>query len=191
MATVTVVEAAAVAADVSGSVVEDYALALLAVARGEGLLDVVEDELFRIARTFEASDELRSKLSDQQIPAAKREAIVEELLGEEGATSVTTSLVSFIVRSGRASQLPAIVDAFVDAAVASRQHVVAEVRSAVQLDDDQQQRLARALSQSTGMNVEVKVVIDESVVGGIVAQVGDQVIDGTVRSKLEHLRETL
>lgn len=179
------------AADASGSVVEDYALALLAVARGEGLLDIVEDELFRVARTFEASDELRSKLSDRQIPAQKREAIVEELLGQEGATSVTMSLVSFIVRSGRASQLPAIVDAFVDAAVASRQHVVAEVRSAVQLDDDQQQRLARALSQSTGMNVEVKVVIDESVVGGIVAQVGDQVIDGTVRSKLEHLRETL
>lgn len=179
------------AADARGSVVEDYALALLAIARGEGLLEIVEDELFRIARTFEGSDELRSKLTDRQIPAEKREAIVEDLLGQEGATSVTTSLVSFIVGAGRAGQLPAIVDAFVDAAAASRQHVVAEVRSAVPLDDDQQQRLARALSQSTRKNVEVKVVIDESVVGGIVAQVGDQVIDGTVRSKLEHLRETL
>lgn len=175
----------------ANSLVEDYALALLAVARGEGLLDIVEDELFRIARTVEGSDELRSKLSDRQIPAEKREAIVEDLLSGEGATSVTTSLVSFIVGVGRASQLPAIVDAFVDAAAASRQHVVAEVRSAVPLDDDQRQRLARALSQSTRKNVEVKVVVDESIVGGIVAQVGDQVIDGTVRSKLDHLRETL
>lgn len=179
------------ATDATGSVVEDYALALLAVARGEGLLDVVEDELFRVARTFEASDELRSKLGDRQIPAEKREAIVEDLLGREGATSVTTSLVSFIVGAGRATQLPAIVDAFVDAAAASRQHVVAEVRSAVPLDDEQQQRVARALSQATGKNVEVKVVVDASVVGGIVAQVGDQVIDGSVRSKLAQLRESL
>ena len=173
------------------AVVEDYALAILAVARGEGILDIVEDELYRVARTFEGSDELRSKLSDAQIPVERREAIVEDLLGAGGVTTVSRALVGLVVAAGRAGQLPAIVDAFVDAAAASRQHVVAEVRSAVPLDEAEQQRLAEALSKATKKNVELKVVVDPTVVGGIVAQVGDQVIDGSVRSKLAQLRETL
>ena len=175
----------------TGGVVEDYALALFAIARGEGLLDVVEDELYRVARTFETSDELRSKLSNALIPVATREAIVEELLGSQGATTVTRAIVGLVVAAGRAGQLPAIVDAFVDAATASRQHVVAQVRSAVPLDDDVQGKLGDALSKATRKNVEVKVIVDPSVVGGLVAQVGDQVIDGTVRSKLNELRENL
>lgn len=164
---------------------------MLAVARGEGLLDIVEDELFRVARVFEGSDDLRQKLSDQQIPVERREAVVEDLFGGQGATTITRALVSFVVAAGRASQLPAIVDSFVDAAAASRQHVVAEVRSAVPLDDERRDQLAKALSRATGKTVEVRVVVDPAVVGGIVAQVGDQVIDGSVRSRLEQLRETL
>ncbi|MBI2170254.1 MAG: ATP synthase F1 subunit delta [Actinobacteria bacterium] len=171
-------------------VLDDYALALFAAARGEDMLDLVEDQLFSVARAFEANDELRQKLSDQQIPVATREAIIEDLLGE-GAAVITRALVSFIVAAGRASQLPGIVDAFVDAAAASRQHVVGEVRSAVALDEQQQRQLAQALSRATGKTVEVKVVIDPSVVGGVVAQVGDQVIDGSVRSRLQQLREGL
>ncbi|HVM40324.1 MAG TPA: ATP synthase F1 subunit delta [Acidimicrobiia bacterium] len=175
----------------STSAVEGYARAMLEVARSEGVLDVVEDELFRVARTFEASDELRSKLADQSIPVALREAIVEDLLGSEGATTITRSIVGFIVAAGRASQLPAIVDAFVQQAAAARDHVVAEVRTAVPLDDERRQRLAAALSTATKKRVEVKVIVDDSVVGGLVAKVGDQVIDGSVRSRLQELRETL
>ena len=64
---------------------------------------------------------------------------------------------------------------------------VAEVRSAVALTDDQKVRLAEALGKATGKQVELKVVIDPSVLGGVVAQVGDTVIDGSVRSKLDQL----
>jgi len=119
-----------VVTDVGADAVEDYALALLAVARAEGILELVENEMFRVARTVESSDELRTRLSDQAIPSATREAIIDDLLGGQGATTVTRALVGFVVAAGRAGQLPAIVDAFVDAAAASRQHVVAEVRRA-------------------------------------------------------------
>ena len=64
---------------------------------------------------------------------------------------------------------------------------VAEVRSAVPLDDEQVQRLAEALSQATGKHVEVKVIVDPSVLGGVVARIGDTVIDGTVRHRLDQL----
>jgi F-type H+-transporting ATPase subunit delta len=171
--------------------VEGYAQALLEVARAEGLLDLVEDELFAVARAFEDNDDLRMKLSDASVPVPTREAVVDDLLSQAGATTATRGLVSLIVVAGRAGQLPGIVDAFVQAAAALRQHVVAEVRSAVPLDADRQQQLAAALSRATGKQVEVKVVVDPDVVGGIVAHVGDQVIDGSVRARLEQLRATL
>ena len=171
--------------------IEGYAQAILEIGKAEDVLELVEDELFRVARTFEASDELRATLANQAIPAARREAIVEELLGGVGATTATRSLVSFVVASGHAAQLAAIVDAFLRRAAAEREHRVAEVHSAVPLDGDQQQRLAAALSAATGRQVEVKVIVDPSVVGGLVARVGDRVIDGTVRSRLDELRASL
>ena len=166
-----------------------YATALLTVVRAEGVVERVEDELFKVARTFEGNDQLRSTLTDPAIPVERRAGVVEELLGKR-AHPLTTPLTSFIVGAGRAHDLPAIVDAFVAMAAEMRAEAVAEVRTAFPLDADQQARLADALGRATGKKVTVKVVIDPTVLGGIVARVGDTVIDGSVRSRLEQLRET-
>jgi F-type H+-transporting ATPase subunit delta len=169
--------------------VAGYATALLTVVRAEGVVERVEDELFKVARTFEGNDLLRSTLTDPAIPVERRAGVVEELLGKR-AHPLTTALTSFIVGAGRAHDLPAIVDAFVAMAAEMRAEAVAEVRTAFPLDADQQARLADALGRATGKKVTVKVVIDPTVLGGIVARVGDTVIDGSVRSRLEQLRET-
>lgn len=170
--------------------IDGYARALFEVARAEGTLDEVEDELFRFARSFEASDELRTALTDETIPAGKRQAIVEDLLGGR-ATSTTTQLVSMVVGSGRGRDLPAIIDKLVARASSSKNLEVAEVRSAVPLTDDQQARLKAALTNATGKQVNLKVVVDPSVLGGIVATVGDTVIDGSVRTRVEQLKSRL
>lgn len=68
---------------------------------------------------------------------------------------------------------------------------MAEVRSAIDLTEDQKGRLAAALQSATGHEVDVRVIVDPTVVGGLVAQVGDQVIDGSVRHRLAQLRESL
>jgi len=170
--------------------IDAYAAALFEVARAEGSLDRVEEELFRVARTIEGSDELRSTLTDQAVPVERRQGIVEDLLGDR-ASSVTTALVSFVVGSGRSKDLPAIIDRLVERAAEERSQAVAEVRSAIPLDDSQKERLAVALGKATGKNVSVKVIVDPSILGGIVAQVGDTVIDGSVRSRLNQLREAL
>ncbi len=170
--------------------IDGYATALFEVARVEGSLDEVEDELFRFARTLEGNDELRTVLTDDAVPAERRRGVVDELLGNR-ASPVTTNLVALVVGAGRAKDLPAIIDRLVRRAAAAHDREVAEVRSAVPLDDDQRARLATALGQATGKEVEVKVIIDPSVLGGLVAQVGDTVIDGSVRNKLDQLRETI
>jgi F-type H+-transporting ATPase subunit delta len=170
--------------------IDGYARALFEIARAEGTLDEVEDELFRFARSYESSDALRQALTDEQIPAAKRQAIVEDLLGGK-ATSTTTQLVSMVVGSGRGRDLPAIVDRLVARASSSKQLELAEVRSAVELTDDQKTRLAAALANATGKQINLKVVVDPSVLGGLVATIGDTVIDGSVSTRIDQLKSRL
>jgi len=174
----------------SDAVVDGYASAIFEVAHAEGVLDQVEDELFRFARVLEGSDQLRQTITDPALPSERRQGIVEDLLGGR-AHPLTGHLVAFVVAAGRARELPAIIDLVVERAAAARRRVVAEVRSAIPLDDDQRTRLAHALSSNLGKQVEVKVVVDPSVLGGLSARVGDTVIDGTVRHRLELLRESL
>lgn len=170
--------------------IDAYATALLEVATAEGSLPTVEDELFRVARTIESSDALRNALTDQAIPVDVRQGIVEDLLGKK-ASPVTTSLVSFVVGAGRSRDLPAIIDRLVRMAADTRSEAVAEVRSAQPLSDDQRTRLEQALSRRQGRNVNVKVIVDPSVLGGLITQIGDEVIDGSVRSRLDQLKEAL
>lgn len=170
--------------------VDGYAAALLDAARGEGLVDRVSNELFHFARAYERNDALRSTLTNQELPVEKRQSIVEELVGDK-ASPLTASLVSFVVGAGRAGQIVAIIDRMVKMAAAERRKEVAEIRSATPLDDDQQTRLAEALSNALGKQIEVMVVVDPSLMGGVVARVGDTVIDGSVRHRLDKLRESL
>jgi F-type H+-transporting ATPase subunit delta len=168
--------------------VKGYAEAMVAVANAEGVGPQVEDELFTVARAIERSEELQMTLSDQAIPAARRQQIVEDLLAG-GASPITSALVSMVVATNRGSELPSILDAAVAQGARSRGQSVAEVRSAVPLTDEQQRRLAEALSKATGTNLTIKTVVDESVLGGIVTTIDDEVIDGSVRHRLTKLRE--
>lgn len=168
--------------------VQGYAEALFKVVQTEGELDRVEDELFRVGKLLEENYELKQALSDQNVDAASRIKMLQELLAGK-AHPHTLSLVTFIVTQGRARQLPQILEQLSELAADARQSVLAEVRSAVPLDEDAQKRIAEALSKATGKKVSVKALVDESVVGGIYAKVGDTVIDGTIKRRLEQLKE--
>ena len=170
--------------------IEAYAEAIFEVARAEGSIDEVEDELFRFARALEGSDELRSALTDPHIPASRRQQIVEDLLGPR-ATSTTTALVSMVVGIGRGRDLPAIIDSLVQKSAASHNKEVAEVRSVMELNAQQLTRITEAIQKATGKQVEVKVVIDPTILGGVVTTVGDTVIDGSIRHRLEQLKGTI
>ena len=168
--------------------ITSYADAVLAAAKAENAVPVVEEEMFRFARALEGSDELRSTLSDPHLPAINRVQIVEDLLGGK-ASPTTVGAISMLVLANRTHDLGAVADEFVQRAAAERGQAVAEVRSAVPLSDEQQTRLAAALTTSLGRQVTVRNVVDPTVVGGVVAQVGDTLFDGSVRTRLTQLRE--
>lgn len=167
-----------------------YAAAVLDLARAEGQLERIEEELLAVGRAFEKSAELRSALTDPALPLDKKQAVIEELLGGR-ASKLTVGLVQLIVGQGRASELPSIATAFVEKAVASRSRALAEIRSAVPLDEATTRRLTAALGKATGKEIEVKVIVDPSVVGGIVARVGDTVIDGSVAHRVDEIRQAV
>lgn len=167
-----------------------YANALLELARAEGVLDRVEDELFAVGQTVEKSAELRSALTDPDLPVEKKQAIIDDLI-EGRASSLTAGIVQLIVGQGRADDIPEIARAMLEAAASSRDRALAEVRSAVPLDDQTVERLRTALAKATGKQVEVKVVVDPSVIGGIFARIGDTVIDGSISRRVESLRQAV
>lgn len=167
-----------------------YATALFEVARAEGNLERVEAELYEVARVIERNDDLRSRLTDQALPVDLRQGIVEDLL-QGRAQPITTALVSFVVGAGRARDLPTIIDRMVQRSAETRAEAVAEVTSAIPLNEDQISRLSSALSARTGKQVTVKVSVDPSILGGLVATIGDTIIDGSVRRRLEQLRESI
>lgn len=167
-----------------------YANGIFELARAEGQLERVESELFAIAQAMDTSTELRAALTDPQLPLDEKQAILDDLIGGRAST-LTVGLVQFLVGQGRASELPSIARAFVEAAAGSRDKAVAEIRSAVPLDETTIDRLAAALGRATGKSVEPKVIIDPSVIGGLVARVGDTVIDGSIARRVESIRQAI
>jgi F-type H+-transporting ATPase subunit delta len=170
--------------------ISGYANGIFELAKAEDELERVENELFTIAQALDDSPELRSTLTDPQLPMEKKQALIDDLIGGR-ASSLSVDLVQLIVSQGRSSELSDIARALVKAAAASRDKAVAEVRSAVPLDEETIERLAAALGRATGKSVEVKVVVDESVIGGIVARVGDTVIDGSLARRVDSLRQAV
>lgn len=170
--------------------ISSYARAVFELAKAEGELETVEKQLFTISRAFATTNELRDNLSNPQLPIDRKQGIIDDLLGGRAST-LTVGLVSFVVGQGRAAELPDIVDRFVAIAAESRSKAVAEIRSAVLLEPAVVDRLAAELSRVTGKSLEVKTIVDPAVVGGIVARVGDTVIDGSLARRLAKLREVL
>ena len=164
-----------------------YVVAMFEIASANEAVSAVEDDMFRLARAIESNEQLRAALNDTSLPADRRQNIVEQLLGGK-AHNVTVQLVSLLVGTGHISLLPQVADALVKRASSSKQMEVAEVRSAVVLTDAQKARLAEALSKVAGKPVNLKVVVDPSVIGGLVATIGDEVIDDTVRTRLDQVK---
>ncbi len=164
-----------------------YVAAMFEIASANDAVSAVEDDMFRLARAIESNEQLRAALNDTSLPADRRQNIVEQLLGGK-AHNVTVQLVSLLVGTGHISLLPQVADALVKRASSSKQMEVAEVRSAVALTDAQKARLAEALGKVAGKPVNLKVVVDPSVIGGLVATIGDEVIDDTVRTRLDQVK---
>jgi F-type H+-transporting ATPase subunit delta len=176
--------------DLADAAEELAVLATAAAAEDEGQLDDLEDELFRFGRIVSAEPDLRSALSDPQLPADRKRGLLDALL----AGKVTPAALRLITQAAvhpRGRSLDASMGEYARLAAAWRQRLIAVVRVATGLTESERGRLAAALSHTYGRDVHLNVVIDPGVVGGISVQIGDEFIDGSVASRLARLRQRL
>ncbi len=178
------------AADLREAVETVAANAALRAAEGDGVLDDVEDELFRFARLLEREPALRAALTDPGLPDANKSGLVRSLLGDK-ARPATVRLVEIVVTRPRGRSVEAALEELSRLAAARRQRLVAVVRVARPLDDDQTSRLSAALERTYGRAVALQVDVDPAVIGGVEVRVGDSVLDGTVSRRLAKARRQL
>lgn len=159
--------------------------ALLLSAERNGTADEVEDQLFRFSRVLDAQPRLDTLLSDTASPAAGRVGLLRNVIsGGSGANAVTTALLEQTIRLLRAQSAHQAVTELAQIAVARRGEVVAHVGAAADLSDAQRTRLNTVLSRIYNHPVRVQVGIDPALLGGLAISVGDEVIDGTLSSRL-------
>jgi len=171
-------------------VVRGYAEAMFSIAEAEGELEPVEEQVYAFAKMVEKRAKVREALIDPELPNENKRNLIGEVLGER-ANPVAVNLLGMLVEQGRARDIGRIAESLAEVAAERRQQVVGEVRSAVPLTDAQRRRLAEALSSATGRKVEVKVIVDPDLVGGVVARVGDVIFDGSIRSRLDEAKQQL
>jgi F-type H+-transporting ATPase subunit delta len=153
-------------------------------------LEEIEDQLFRFARTVENNRKLRGALGNRDLPVTVRQQVINDLMGDK-VLPATRRLAAYAVRGGRARDIVSTLDALVEDAARARGWRVARVHSADQVDDAQRQTLGDALGRLTGGPVELQVTLDPELLGGVVVQVGDLLVDSSTRHRLNELKEHL
>ncbi len=156
----------------------------LANAEKEGRLLQVETEVFQLNRLLTSRRELRMALADRELPAENRSALVDRLLADR-VSPETMLLVRRVAQTLRGRTVPQALAEIGELAAARRQRVVATVTAAIPPTDEQIERLSRVLQEKVGSAVHINIDVDPSVLGGMRVQLGDDVIDGTIRARLE------
>jgi F-type H+-transporting ATPase subunit delta len=159
-------------------------------AEDQGQLDDLEDELFRFSRVVATEPDLRAALTEQSLPEEGKRGLLDTLLGGK-VTPTTLRLTSEMSLHPRGRSLVTSLETATRIAAERRRRLIAVVRSATELSAQQRQRLASALAGIYGHDVYINVVIDPTVVGGLTVQVGDELIDGSVATRLGSLRRKL
>jgi F-type H+-transporting ATPase subunit delta len=165
-----------------------YADAAFEIGRADGTLDRWERDLQTLREALE-NEELRGLVQHPAIPFAEKENVLRKVA--EGVAREPLSLALLMVRRGRPGAVDAMIDRFQELVRRDRGISLAEVRTALPLDDEERSAIATRLHALTGDRIEMNEVVDESLIGGVSVRIGDQLYDASVRSRLERLRARL
>jgi F-type H+-transporting ATPase subunit delta len=168
-------------------------LAVLAIVEGadaDGTLDELEDELFRFGRIVDAEPDLRVALSSPFVDPERKQQLLDALL----ASRVTPPALRLITEAAfhpRGRSLAKSLGEYAGLAAQRRERLVAEVHVAAGLSEEQRTRLAAALAAAYGHDVHLNVVLDPQVIGGMSVRIADELIDGSLATRLAALRRKL
>lgn len=167
-----------------------YAEALLEVASEQQAIEAIRQELEVLVALVEATPALEDLLARPDLDAEQKEQMVSAVLGGRFSEAVVAMLLA-LLRHQRGEDLPAVGEVYEELADEAEGLVRAEARAAVPLTEEEQRRLAAALSRLTGKRVLLEARVEPSVLAGVTVEVGGRLIDGSAAGRLARMREEL
>ena len=174
---------------INGSLARRYSQALFDIASETGL-DQIDADLRELTKMVEGNREVKDTLLHPHISLSDKKSIMDKLMGEDFG-DITRRFLYLLIDRRRAYLLPAVQREFTRLADEARQVVEAKIASAVDLSADQLDELKKAIVRMTGKEVRLVSEVRAELIGGVLIQIGDRVIDGTIAHSLEKMRENL
>ncbi len=168
-----------------------YAKALFAVGKEEGAFDDYNKTLKDMAGLFASTPEVQDALTNPMYPLEARAKVMEYLIGKMKASKVMANFFNLLVQKKRADNLPEIAEQFQSLVDADKNISRGTVVSATELTSALSKKVQETLEKITGKQVVLTAQVDPSIIGGIVAKVGDLVLDGSIKSQLAGLKESI
>jgi F-type H+-transporting ATPase subunit delta len=178
-------------AAMGGSVSRRYARALFSIGVDRGSFEQLGKELDAVAELWTGSAELRQALENPVFKGTEKRAVLQSLLPRVAPTTDVQRFVLLLLERRRLTAVPAIARAYREMADLHTGRVRAHVTSAQPLGPAELERVRQSLARRTGKQVILESAVDPALIGGLVARVGDLVLDGSVRTQLGTLRERL
>lgn len=174
---------------INGSLARRYSQALFEIA-SETSLDQIDTDLRELTKMVEENEEVKDTLLHPHISLSDKKSIMDKLMGEDFG-DITRRFLYLLIDRRRADLLPFIQREFTKLADEARQVVEAKVASAIALSAPQLDQLKKAIGRMTGKEVRIISEVRAELIGGVLIQIGDRVMDGTIAHALEKMRENL
>jgi len=168
-----------------------YAQALADVATERNQIEQIGLDLEAFVRIMESSAELRSLFASPIISQGDKASVLNALIERVKPGQLTANLLRAMLGNGRLHHLPEVYEQFRREINDRKGLIVAEVTSATRMDESEQQKLAGTLSRLTGKQIQFKLNVDPSLIGGAVTRIGSIVYDGSVRTQLREIKQRL
>ena len=181
--------------DISGGIQASlsgrYALALFELANEQKKLEAVGRDLAAVAQALAESDAFKALTTSPLVGRDEAVRAVEAAAKAMQLDTITGNLLGVLAKNRRLGQLPAVIRAFNTLSARQRGELTAEIVSAHSLDDDQVDALKQTLRARMGRDITVDLRVDPAILGGIVVKIGSQMIDGSIRTKLNNLAHAM
>ena len=178
-------------ASTSTGIAGRYATAVFELSQDAGQIDALENDVDQLEAALRDSDDLRDLISNPIYTRDEQERAIGALAEKMGLTETLRNVLKLMARKRRLFVLPHFLNALQDRIAAHKGEVTAEVASATELTDEQQERLKRTLSDKVGSEVKLKTTVDESLIGGMIVKVGSRMIDTSIASRLAAMQNTM
>ena len=180
-----------ISSGIQASLAGRYAIALFELARDEKQIDEVGASLARLRQAVTESADLRELISSPLIGREDQARAIGAVVGSLGLDRLTGNFVGVLAQNRRLSQIPAVIRNFNLLAARHRGEITAEVTSARPLDDDQVGQIKQQLRTRMGRDIAVELNVDPAILGGLVVKIGSQMIDSSIRTKLNTLAHAM